>query len=148
MEVPHVVSATLVSLGTPLDVSGAIVATGDISGASLRGGTLTSLDVNGAVSAGSLKTGTIDISSAVMTVGQSVSSLNLACGDTVQTINIGTGAGQTEINIGGAGDTVKVAGTLTYVNTTNLEVSDNTIVLNKGVTSTGQARGYIDKRWV
>jgi hypothetical protein len=34
--------------------------------------------------------------------------------------------------LGGAGDTVNVAGTLAYVNVTNVEVSDKTILINKG----------------
>ena len=52
------------------------------------------------------------------------------------TINVGSqsNAAVTVINIGGPGDTVNVAGTLTYVNTTNLDISDNLITLNKGAT--------------
>ena len=52
-------------------------------------------------------------------------------------INVGSqsNAAVTTINIGGPGDTVNVAGTLTYVNTTNLDISDNVITLNKGATN-------------
>jgi len=34
--------------------------------------------------------------------------------------------------LGGASDTVNVASTLTYINTSNLEVTNNTITVNKG----------------
>ena len=52
-------------------------------------------------------------------------------------INVGSqsNAAATVINIGGPGDTVNVAGTLTYVNTTNLEIVDRLITLNKGATN-------------
>ena len=70
-------------------------------------------------------------------------------------INIGTGPTPTTITLGGSGDTVTVAGTLTAVNTTNLEVSDKLITLNKGgaassgggsgveIEENGSATGYI-----
>jgi len=58
--------------------------------------------------------------------------INLGTATTTQTINIGTGSGVTTINIGGAGDTVNVGGTLTWVKTTDLEVTDKLITINKG----------------
>lgn len=58
-------------------------------------------------------------------------------------INIGTGPTPTTITLGGSGDTVTVAGTLTAVNTTNLEVSDKLITLNKGgAASSGGGSGF------
>lgn len=74
------------------------------------------------------------------------------------TVNIATGAGTTTINLGGAGDTVVIDGTLTTVNTTNLDVSDKNITVNKGglaasgglagisIEEGGSATGYIRTR--
>lgn len=58
--------------------------------------------------------------------------LNLGTSTSTSVVNIGTGAGTTTINIGGAGDTVNINGTLTYANTTNLQVTDKLITINKG----------------
>lgn len=71
---------------------------------------------------------------ATLNVGTSTNTsvLNLGTGSSTQTVNIGTGAGVTQINIGATGDTVVVAGTLTTVNTTNLDVADKNVTLNKG----------------
>lgn len=66
--------------------------------------------------------------------------INFGTASSTQTINIGTGSGVTTINIGGSGDTVTIGGTLTYINTTDLTVTDTTITLNKGGTS-GSAGG-------
>jgi hypothetical protein len=75
--------------------------------------------------------------------GVSNQSLNLGTGSLTSTINIGTGSGTTTINLGGAGDTVNVAGTLTTVNTTNLDVADKIIRVNKGgAASTGFSCGF------
>jgi hypothetical protein len=58
------------------------------------------------------------------------------------TINVGTGPGATAINLGGTGDTVTIAGTLTTVNTTNLDVTDKLITINKGgASSSGGGSG-------
>lgn len=67
-----------------------------------------------------------------MNVGAASAVVNVGAGGA--TINIGgpSNAGAATINIGGPGDTVNVAGTLTYVNTTNLEIADALITLNKG----------------
>ena len=67
-----------------------------------------------------------------MNVGAASSVVNVGAGGA--TVNIGgpSNAGAATINLGGPGDTVNVAGTLTYVNTTNLEISDALITLNKG----------------
>ena len=50
------------------------------------------------------------------------------------TINVGSqsNASVATINIGGPGDTVNVAGTLTYINTTDMDILDRLITLNKG----------------
>ena len=96
---------------------------------------------------------TIDIgtkTSGSINIGYSMSGdLNLGTGISGGTVNIGTGmtsdgtinigtsanGGKSTINIGGPGDEVNVAGTLTYINTTNLDISDNLITLNKGATA-------------
>jgi microcystin-dependent protein len=76
---------------------------------------------------------TIDIGNGITT-----GTLNLGTGATIGgVVNIGTSAngGKSIINIGGVGDEVNVMGSVTYVNTTNLDVSDNLITLNKGATA-------------
>ena len=75
--------------------------------------------------------GTLDATT--LNLGTSTAtSINLGTASTTQTINIGTGSGVTTINLGGSGDTVNIAGTLTYINTTDITVTDKLIVLNKG----------------
>jgi hypothetical protein len=51
--------------------------------------------------------------------------------NSVQTVNIGTGSGTTTINIGGPGDTVNISGTLQNINSTNINVTDKNITLNR-----------------
>ena len=70
--------------------------------------------------------------------GITTGTLNLGTGMTTGVVNIGTSSnnGKSIINIGGVGDEVNVMGSLTYVNTTNLDISDNLITLNKGATAT------------
>ena len=70
--------------------------------------------------------------SGTMNIGASSAIVNMGAGST--TINVGSqsNASVATINIGGPGDTVNVIGTLTYINTTNLDISDNLITLNKG----------------
>lgn len=70
--------------------------------------------------------------SGTMNIGASSAIVNMGAGST--TINVGSqsNAAIATINIGGPGDTVNVIGTLTYINTTNLDISDNLITLNKG----------------
>jgi hypothetical protein len=46
-------------------------------------------------------------------------------------LNIGT-LNATTINIGNSGTTVNVAGTLAYINTTNVEITDRNVTINKG----------------
>ena len=73
-------------------------------------------------------------SGGTMHLGASSSIINIGAGST--TINVGSlsNSAVATINIGGPGDTVNVVGTLTYINTTNLDISDNLITLNKGAT--------------
>lgn len=93
--------------------------------------------VSGGLTATSLDyTGTLSLGSTNATA------INLGTATSAQTINIGTGSGTTTINIGGAGDTVNVAGTLAYINTTNLTVTDKLVTLNKGgLASTADGSG-------
>ncbi len=80
------------------------------------------------VASGTLALGTVN-----------AATVNLGTASTTQTVNIGTGSGITTINIGGAGDTVAIAGTLTSVNTTNTNVADKLLTMNKGG---GAASGF------
>ena len=97
--------------------------------------TLVARDSVGKSAFSSVQTDNVESISSSLNIGGSTgtSTVNLGCGSGVQTVNIGTvGGGVTTINIGGSGDTVSVAGTLTTVNTTNLDVVDKLIRLNKG----------------
>ena len=88
-----------------------------------------------------LFTGAVTFEQGFSSAGETVS-LNTDSGGTINigansgTINVGslTNGASATINIGGQGDTVNVLGTLTYINTTDLDISDNLITLNKGAT--------------
>jgi hypothetical protein len=99
-------------------------------------GTLSSLTVNNTINASGM-----DNSGNTLDIGNNVTTLNLACSNNIQTINLGSNSGTTTINIGSSGDTVNIAGTLNSINTTNLDVSDNLITLNKNASGSGTARG-------
>ena len=59
--------------------------------------------------------------------------INLGTSNSIQTVNIGTvGSGVTTINLGGVGDTVNVAGTLVYVNSTITEITNPRFIINEG----------------
>lgn len=115
-----------------------------ISVANTSGGAITlvrPLSGSSASFTGNLAAGSFD--AATLNLGTSLAStINMGTAAGTQIINIGTGSGVTSINLGGAGDTVNVAGTLTYINTTNLTVTDKLITLNKGgLVSSGDACG-------
>jgi hypothetical protein len=88
-------------------------------------GTLNALTVNNTISAQGLDNSgnTLDI------------------GSYANIINVGAGIVPTTINIGSAGDTVNIAGDLNYIQTTNLQVDDNEIIINKKAVGSGTARG-------
>jgi hypothetical protein len=68
--------------------------------------------------------------------------LSVGPASTIETINIGTGSGIETINLGAAGAQLNILGTLATINTTNLDVVDKLIRLNKdGPTSTGFGAG-------
>lgn len=76
-----------------------------------------------------------------LNIGCASTTINLACTPSTATVNIGVGSDVNIINIGGPGDTVNISGSLNHINTTNTEITDKTIVLNKGSTTSGSARG-------
>ena len=91
---------------------------------------------------GTKTTGTINVGLSMsgdlnLGTGISIGTVNLGTGMSTGVINIGTSTngGKSTINIGGPGDQVNVAGSLTYINTTNLDISDCLITLNKGATA-------------
>jgi len=96
---------------------------GEITPTSIETGSGT---FSGTVSAPLFDAATLNLGTAT------ASAINLGTAASTQTINIGTGSGATTINIGGAGDTVAIAGTLTTVNTTNTNILDKLVTLNKG----------------
>jgi hypothetical protein len=107
------------------DVTGALTYTpankaGDIMGPTTFTGQVTTSNVDSAA-AGTLNLGATN-----------AQTVNIGTAATTQIINVGTGSGVTTINLGGAGDTVNIAGTLVSVNTTNTNVTDTLITLNKG----------------
>jgi len=58
--------------------------------------------------------------------------INIGTSSTTQVVNVGTGTRVTTINLGGMGDMVNIVGTLTYINTTNTDITNASITLNKG----------------
>ena len=108
----------------------------------------TTIDI-GAKTSGSINIGYSMSGDLNLGTGASVANVNLGTGISTGTVNLGTGmtsngtinigtsanGGKSTINIGGPGDEVNVVGTLTYINTTNLDISDNLITLNKGATA-------------
>jgi len=97
----------------------------------------TTIDI-GAKTSGSINIGYSMSGDLNLGTGIAGGTVNLGTGMTSNgTINIGTSAngGKSTINIGGPGDEVNVVGTLTYINTANLDISDNLITLNKGATA-------------
>ena len=88
----------------------------------------TTIDIGNGITVGTLNMGT----------GMTTGTINLGTGMTTGVVNIGTSSnnGKSIINIGGVGDEVNVMGSLTYINTTNLDICDNVITLNKGAPAT------------
>ena len=83
--------------------------------------------------------GDINTASTTLNIGTiNANTVNIVTG-TAQVVNVETGSKTTTINLGGAGNTVNVAGTLTCINTSILEVTNNTITINEGG-GTGSAR--------
>jgi hypothetical protein len=84
-----------------------------------------------------LYTSNISTSSCNINIGcdSATTSVNIACGSNSQIVNIGTSTASTIINIGAAGDTVNIIGNTNFVQTTELQVSDRLITLNKGGTA-------------
>ena len=78
-----------------------------------------------------------------LNIGSSNASIiNLGNGSGIQTVNIGTnGVGITTINIGGTDDIVNIAGSVNNIISTDLQVTDKLIALNKGSLGSGTARG-------
>lgn len=113
------------------------------------------LRVNGGIYCGkklfvgdTILTDDIESNSNTLNIGSSsnTSTLNLACSTGVQIVNIGIGNlnAQTNINIGGINDIVSIGGTLTYVNSTNLDITNNQIYINSnGTTLSARGSGLI-----
>ena len=82
-------------------------------------------------------------SGGTLNIGSSNASvINLGNGSGIQTVNIGTnGGGVTTINIGGTGDIINIAGSANNILTTDLQVADKLITLNRGAIGAGTARG-------
>ena len=129
------------TLTNKLEVLGNVLITGaaKIVSGNLTFDTAQGIESHTAASSLNIGSGT-NTSTINIGAGTGTQTLNIGTGSNTQTVNIGTGAGTTTINIGGAGDNVVVAGTLTTVNTTNLDVADKNITLNKGGAA-GSANG-------
>ncbi len=142
--------STSLIMNADVDASAAISATklanqpsGNISSTTVQAA-INELDTEKVAKTGDSLTGSLSFATntgvessaslATLNVGSSnnTSVLNVGTGDSVSAINIGTGSGVTTINIGGTGDTININGTLNSVNTTNTEVADKNIVLNRG----------------
>lgn len=108
--------------------------------------TIVKRDASGNFAAGTVTASAIETDSSHDTLSlgttSNTSTINLGTGSGVQTVNVGTGSGVTTINLGGSSDIVNIAGTLTYVNTTDLNVTDKLITINKGGgTTSGSSAG-------
>lgn len=124
--VDNTLVGTISSAGALTTLAGISCTTLAASSNSTVGGTL---GVSGTLTIGSI----IDTAAA--------GTLNIGTANAT-TINIGTGASAQNINIGGAGDTVYIAGTLAWVDVTDLKVTDKVITLNKGgAAASGDASG-------
>ena len=110
--------------------------------AAATAGTLCLRDGGGSAAFSTLTVNEIEPPTGTLSIGTSASIIDIGCGSGVQTINLGadSSTGVTTINLGGVGDTVNVNGTLTYVNTTNLEVANKTMILNEASSGSGTAR--------
>lgn len=85
---------------------------------------------------GDTMTGTLNITD----IEASNNTLNL--GVNASTINIGTASTASTINIGSSpSDVVNIYGNLTTISTTNTDIYDKNITLNKGSTTSASARG-------
>ena len=99
----------------------------------------------GSVTSPIMNTSNISTSSCNLNIGcdASTTAVNIACGSNSQIVNIGTSSAGTTINIGGVGDTVNIVGTTNFVQTTELQISDRLITLNKGgIASSGNGAGF------
>jgi hypothetical protein len=76
----------------------------------------------------------IESTGPTLTLGGSTSTttINLGTSNAAQVINFGTGSAAKTINIGSSNDTVVMAGSVIHTQTTNLDVTDKQIILNKG----------------
>ena len=124
-----------VGVATSPAMSGSIIF--DVNGNSRIQGDLELLN-------GTMRTNTIESLGNTLSLGSSVntSKINIGCGSSIQSINLGSDStiGETTINIGGQGDIVNIAGTLNYIQATNLQVDDKLITLNKGSSGLSTAR--------
>ncbi len=137
-----------VTMGDSLNVSGLSVSQNSLLNGSLTVGANATFNANLSVSQdayilGKVYTDSIQSVGTILDIGGNASTVNVACSPNVQTVNIGSNGstGVTTINIGGAGDIINIAGSMNYISTTNLAVTDKTILLNKDAVGSGTARG-------
>jgi hypothetical protein len=78
----------------------------------------------------------VDSTLNIATTDNKTNTVNIGTSNSIQTVNIGTvGSGNTTINLGGVGDTVNVAGTLVYVNSTTTQISNPQFIINQSGTN-------------
>jgi len=85
--------------------------------------------------------GDIDTVSTTLNIGATnTNTINIITGSTSQVVNVETSSKPTTINLSSA-DTVNIAGTHIYINTSNLEIFNNTITINEsgGTGSAGRS---------
>ena len=85
------------------------------------------------------------VAGGVINIGSSkCSEINIGASELTQVISLGCGSGATIINIGapGGNDTVNIAGNLTYVSSSTLQIADKNVVVNRdGTAATGAGAG-------
>jgi hypothetical protein len=98
----------------------------------------------GVASATSIRTDSIDSIGNTLSIAGNIGTqnLNMATANGIQTVNMATGTGAKVINIGVAGDTLNLQGNVVTVQSTDLQVTDPTISVNKGAgAATGASCG-------
>lgn len=114
--------------------------------------TLMKRDMTNKTAVGKLLTDDIESIGNTLTLAgdNATQTVNVATGSSVQSINIGNGSGSTIINLGFMGDTVNIAGAVNNIESTNVNITDKSLVLNKNGTvgTSGLSGLYIEENGV
>jgi hypothetical protein len=120
-------------------VTGALVLSGGmgVAGSIFSGGivsaaTQVQTPIIDAISSGTLLIGSSNTTQINVGNDPNTATGNILAGSGNKTLNIATGSGTNVVNIGGTNSTVNINGTLNYIHSTQLQVSDPVITVNAG----------------